>query len=329
MRFALLCLLATVLGCAAKMLPESWPRLGQEGALFVWDESWNTDPIHQELGNTHGGMVVDNSGRLFASRDTAPAILVFNNQGELEESFGDDLAGGLHGMCLVEEDGQEFLYLAHTSQHRVLKTTLGGEVQWSLEMPEASGIYTTAAEYHPTSIAVAKDGRIYVADGYGKGFVHRYSAEREYLGSFGGPGQDDGKFHTPHGLAVQEAHGHSRLLVADRENNRVQAFDLDGEFQSVLPVTFRRPCGVAVHADGRIAVPELAGRVTLLDDQDRLLTRLGDNLDEKQWAQNGLPRDQWQKGIFISPHGAAFDEKGNLYVQDWLAAGRYTRLVKE
>lgn len=329
MRFALLCLLATVLGCAAKMLPESWPRLGQQDALFVWDESWNTAPIHQELGNTHGGMVVDRAGRLFASRDTAPAILVLNKQGELETSFGDDLGGGLHGMCLMEEEGQEFLYLAHTSQHRVLKMDLLGEVQWSLDFPEASGIYTKAAEYHPTGIAVAKDGRIFIADGYGKGYVHRYSAAREYLGSFGGPGQEQGQFHTPHGLVVQESHGHSRILVADRENNRLQSFDLDGNFLSVLPVTLRRPCGIAIDGEGRLAIPELAGRVTLMDAQDQLLARLGDNLNEKQWANNGLPREEWQKGIFISPHGAAFDQKGSLYVQDWLAAGRYTRLVKE
>ena len=329
MRFPLLCLLAAMLGCAAKLLPESWPRLGQEGARFVWDESWNTDTIHQELGNTHGGMAVDGEGRIFASRDTAPAMLVFDQKGKLVQSWGDDLAGGLHGMCLVEEGDQEFLYLAHTARHQVLKTTLEGDVLWRLDLPEGSGIYAQASEYHPTAIAVAADGRFYVADGYGKGYIHRYSATRAYLGSFGGPGKENGQFHTPHGLAVEERNGHARILVADRENNRVQAFDLDGNFQSILPVSFRRPCGVALGPDGRLAIPELAGRVSLLDGQGELLTRLGDNPDAQQWAQNGLPRDQWQNGLFISPHGAAFDPQGNLYIQDWLAAGRYTRLVLE
>lgn len=329
MRFALLCLLATVLGCASQMLPESWPRLGQDDALFVWDEAWNSDPIHQSLGNTHGGMAVDQSGRIFASRDTAPAVLIFDQKGTLVDSWGDDLAGGLHGMCLVEEQGVEYLYLAHTARHQVMKATLSGEILWTLDLPEGSGIYSKATEYHPTSIAVAADGRLYVADGYGKGYIHRYSAEREYLGSFGGPGEGNGQFRTPHGVAVDNNDAKSRVLVADRENNRVQAFDLDGNFLSILPVEFRRPCGVAVGNDGRLAIPELAGCVSLLGANDELLARLGDNSDSSQWAQNGLPREKWQNGVFISPHGAAFDRRGNLYVQDWLAAGRFTRLVRQ
>ncbi|MCP4092271.1 MAG: hypothetical protein GY747_02390 [Planctomycetes bacterium] len=330
MRFALLCLLATFMGCASQMLPESWPRLGQDDALFVWDESWSSnDPIHQNLGNTHGGMAVDKSGRIFASRDTAPAVLIFDQKGALVESWGDDLAGGLHGMCLVEERGVEYLYVAHTARHQVLKTTLSGEILWTLDLPEGSGIYSKAGEYHPTSIAVAADGRLFVADGYGKGYIHRYSAEREYLGSFGGPGEGEGQFRTPHGVAVDEVGGSARVLVADRENNRVQSFDMEGNFQSILPVTFRRPCGVAVSKDGRLAIPELAGCVSLLAPNDELLARLGDNADSSQWAQNGLPREKWSNGIFISPHGASFDRRGNLYVQDWLAAGRYTRLVRQ
>lgn len=329
MRFVLLCLLATALGCASQMLPESWPRLGQENAQFVWDESWSQSPIHQQLGNTHGGMAVDSRGRIFASRDTAPAMLVFSQSGDLLESWGDDLGGGLHGMCITIEMGEEYLYLAHTSRHQVMKTTLDGKILWTLDLPEGSGIYAAAKEYNPTSIAVSSDGRIYVADGYGKGYIHRYSADQEYLGSFGGPGDEGGKFHTPHGLAVEETSERARILVADRENNRVQSFDLEGNFLSVLPVEFRRPCGVAIGPDGRLAIPELAGRVSLIDSNDKLLARLGDNQDSAQWAQNGLPRAQWRKGIFISPHGAAFDAKGNLYVQDWLAAGRYTRLIRQ
>ena len=310
------------------MLPEPH-RLGTAPDRFVWDEAWSSGSWSQELGNTHGGMAVDRKGRIYASRDASPAVLVFNAWGEQVDAWGEDLAGGLHGMCINEESGEEFLYLAHTGHHQVWKTTLQGEVLWRLDMPTASGIYQEASEYLPTSVAVAPDGRLFVADGYGKGFVHRYAADRTYLGSFGGPGEEPGRFHTPHGLAVDDGATPPRLLVADRENGRVQVFDLDGNLQSVLPVEFRRPCGVAIGPGGRIAIPELAGCVSLLGEDDRLLARLGDNPDASQWAQNGLPQDAWQPGVFISPHGAAFDDQGNLYVQDWLASGRYTRLARE
>lgn len=327
MRLFGLCVLALALGCAAQVLPDSWPRLGNDQALFVWDASWGSLPDEESIGNTHGGMAVDGKGLIYASRDAAPAVLVFDARGRLRDSWGDDLAGGLHGMCLVQEGEQEFLYFAHTGRHEVLKTTLQGEVLWRLGVPPAEGIYVSADQYLPTGVAVAADGSLFVADGYGKGYVHRYNAAQEYLGSFGGPGKEEGQFHTPHGLAVDDRGIFPRLLVADRENGRVQAFDFDGNFLEMVATELRRPCGVAVGANGRLAIPELAGRVTLLDAQDQVLAHLGDNPNQAHWANNGLSTKEWQAGVFISPHGAAFDGKGNLYVQDWLAAGRFTRLV--
>lgn len=329
MRLIVLCLLSLLLGCASRMLPAAFPRLGESPARFVWDEAWSAQPWSAELGNTHGGMAVDRAGRVYASRDAAPAVLVFDRKGQQVDAWGEELAGGLHGLCLVQEGAEEFLYLAHTARHQVWKTTLTGEVLWKLDLPTDTDLYDDASQYHPTSVAVAPDGRLFVADGYGKGYIHRFAADRSYLGSFGGPGDAPGLFHTPHGLAVDATGAAPRLLVADRENGRVQSFDLDGKFLEILEVSFRRPCGVAVGPGGRLAVPELAGRVTLLDGEDRLLARLGDNPDSTQWAQNGLPVEAWQAGVFISPHGAAFDARGDLYVQDWLAAGRYTRLVLE
>jgi len=328
MRLLGLCVMALALGCAMQVFPESWPRMGNERASFVWDASWGALPEGESIGNTHGGMAVDRRGWIYASRDAAPAVLVFDSRGRVQDSWGDDLAGGLHGMCLVEEGGEEYLYLAHTGRHEILKTTLDGEVLWTLGVPPAPEIYENEGQYLPTGVAVAADGSLFVADGYGKGFVHRYNAEGEYLGSFGGPGKENGQFHTPHGVAIDARSLFPRVLVADRENGRVQAFDFDGNFLEVIATDLRRPCGVAVGADGRLAIPELAGRVTVFDEQNQVLAHLGDNPNQSHWANNGLSTKEWEQGVFISPHGAAFDHKGNLYVQDWLAAGRFTRLVR-
>lgn len=329
MRLPLLCLLALGCGCAAQYLPEHWPRMGTETAPFVWDEAWNQEPWSSDFGVTHGGMAVDASGRIYVSRDTAPAMVVFDQKGRQLETWGEDLGGGLHGFTLVEQKGVEVLYLAHTSRHQVLRTDLRGTVLATYDYPEASGLYENQDRFLPTSVAVAADGNFYIADGYGLGYVHRYSPDGNYLSSFGGPGEEDGKFRTPHGVAVDTRGKTPRVLVADRENGRIQAFDLEGNFLEVLEVRFRRPCGIAIANDGRLLVPELAGRVSLLDAQDQLIARLGDNPDQAQWANHGLPRAQWQPGLFISPHGATFDADGNLYVQDWLADGRLTRLIRQ
>ena len=55
---------------------------------------------------------------------------------------------------------------------------------------------------------------------------------------------------------------------------------------------------------------------------------LGDNPDPKKRAQNGVPRELWQDGHFLSPHGVCADQKGNLYVLDWNSLGRVSKLAK-
>ena len=41
---------------------------------------------------------------------------------------------------------------------------------------------------------------------------------------------------------------------------------------------------------------------------------------------NGVGKDKWQDGVFLAPHGAAFDRNGDLYVLDWNRHGRVSRL---
>ena len=67
-------------------------------------------------------------------------------------------------------------------------------------------------------------------------------------------------------------------------------------------------------------------RVAIIDKAGKVVAALGDNPDQKQWAQFKLAPEFWRDGIFIAPHGVAFDRKGNLIVQDWNFAGRVTML---
>ena len=65
-------------------------------------------------------------------------------------------------------------------------------------------------------------------------------------------------------------------------------------------------------------IPELEGRVTLLDKNNQVITRLGDNPNQSLWANNNIDKNQWQDGLFLSPHSARWDDDGNLYVMDSL-----------
>ena len=61
---------------------------------------------------------------------------------------------------------------------------------------------------------------------YGNSCVHRLSADGKHLQTWGESGSDAGQFNIPHNVAMTpSADG---ILVADRENSRVQIFGLDG-----------------------------------------------------------------------------------------------------
>jgi len=292
---------------------------------YEWVKSWGPLPGDADYGNTHGGIVIDEAERLYVNTDTSKAVLMFDTDGRHIGSWGQEFADGLHGMTLVREcGGPETMYLTHTGRHEVIRAKLDGSVISTLPFPGMAGIYASPNEYQPTGVAVAPNGNVYVADGYGKGWVHQYDSAQTYVRSWGGPGNGDGKFQTPHGIWVDTRAATPVVVVADRENARLQTFDLEGTFIKAIP-GMRRPCGV--HQLGEdLLVPDLAGRVTVLDKNDQILTHLGDNPNEALRANNGVDRDQWQDGVFIAPHSACWDSDGNAYVMDWNFRGRVSKL---
>jgi hypothetical protein len=70
-------------------------------------------------------------------------------------------------------------------------------------------------------VAVGKDGRIYVSDGYCNSRVAQFSGEGVHEGDFV---LEEGEMNVPHSLVLDECK--DRLMVADRENARVHQFEL-------------------------------------------------------------------------------------------------------
>ena len=134
------------------------PRFQVGAHTYEWVRGWGTLPEGRQLGNTHGCVVVDRQDRVYVCTDTEDAVVVFDRDGRVLASWGKELAGGLHGLALIEQEGEQRLLLAHTGRHQVLSTTLAGEVLWTLDYPRESGIYEKPEQYLPTSVAPLPDG---------------------------------------------------------------------------------------------------------------------------------------------------------------------------
>ncbi len=301
--------------------------LGTGSHTYEWVKGWGQLPEGMEYGNTHGCIVTDSKGQIYLNTDTEHAVIIFDPNGKFIKSWGKDFKGGAHGMVVVREGGKEYIFLAHHGRHEVVKTTLDGDVLMTIGYPEKAGVYKRADEYRPTSVAVGPNGGIYVSDGYGLSWIHQFDSKGEYIRSWGGKGTDPGLMRTPHGIWLDTRGKDPVLAVADRENSRLQFFTLDGKFISMVTEELRRPCHM--HQRGTdLVIADLAGRVTIFDKNNKLITHLGDNPDPAKRANNKVPREQWVDGEFIAPHCVRWGAEGDLYVMDWVAVGRITKLKR-
>jgi DNA-binding beta-propeller fold protein YncE len=283
------------------------------------------NPGGQPIGACHGGTVIDKAGNIYVTTDTERGILVFSPEGKFIRAFGPTR---VHGLELRKEKGVEYIYGARPSDHEVLKLALDGTIVWTIHYPPEAGIYKNEDGFKPCAVTVGPDGSIYVADGYGSNYLLIFDKNRKFVKAVGGPGAEEGKFNTCHGIAL-DTRGHKPLLlVCNRNNNRVEYWDLDGNFVKVIQKDLRMPA--AVNIRGNYAVfPELQGRVTVLDRKGNIVAQVGDNPNASQRANFGLPPDQWKEGICNSPHGAAIDKHGNLIVTEWSKFGHLHKFSLE
>ena len=245
-----------------------------------------TQPDNQPIGPAHGGAAVDRAGNIYVSTDTPRGILVFAPDGKYQRCFGPTQ---IHGLFLQRERDGEYLYAARPGNHEVLKIKTDGTTAWTMGYPEASGVYTKSDEFNPTNMVALPDGTIFVADGYGKNYIHKYDRDRKYLKSFGGPGgipAEDGKFNRCHGLTVDLRGPKPMLIVCNRESGRVEQWGTDGSLVKVLQRNLRMPAAVNV-AGNYVAIAELQGRVTILGKDNSIVAQIGDNPNVSQRANYG------------------------------------------
>src|SRR5262245_38323873 len=179
--------------------------LGRDGTAFVLQRGANADPV----------IIVDETGRVL-------------------RSWGKGMFKIPHSIK-VDPDGN--VWTTDAGDGLVMKFTPAGKKLQEIALHDAPigndcGFPAAAVNNFidacgTTDIIFLSGGRLFLTDGYGKMRVMEYRTDGSRVSEWGGRGSGAGQFRVPHGLAFD---GQSVLYVADRDNGRVQRFDLNGRY---------------------------------------------------------------------------------------------------
>jgi peptidylamidoglycolate lyase len=327
----------------SSVLGQSAPpvRIGSGFHTYELDADWGRLPDGMKYG--YGcGIVADARDRVFVtSRSTNPCVAIFDVDGKLLETWSNDFAEKVgystaevadtaHCLYWSKEDGVEYIYWTENNGTnktgprlgaRVYKTDLQGKILYQIGNVGAEGSTSQKFDWQsPTDVAIAPNGDIYVVDGYGSQRVTRFDKNFKPLRTMGGPGTEDGKFQTCHGIWINTLKsGEPEVYIADRQNGRLQVFDLELNHKRNLAGMVRNPCCFYQHK-GFLYIPDLASRVTILDAEDNLAAQLGDGKETD--SKTNRPDNQTNPALFAAPHALTVDSKGNFYVLEWIPTGR-------
>ncbi len=274
------------------------------------------------------GVASDAQDRVYVFNRGAHPVIVFDRAGRFLGSWGEGVFTRPHGIHIGPDDA---VYCTDDRDHSVRKFTSDGRLVMTLGTrgkPSDTGVvgldYRTircgAPPFNlPTNLAIARDGSLYVTDGYGNARVHCFAPDGRLVFSWGEPGSGPGQFNLPHGIAIARD---GTVLVADRENSRVQLFTPRGEFIEEW-TDVARPMQVFIdERDGaeHVFVAEVGfragmfpwavppgsdatgGRVSVFDRRGALRAR---------WGGGDNP---CAPGDFFAPHDIWIDSCGDIYI---------------
>ena len=338
--------IATPMILSAKKSQSDQLVIGEGEHRFEVHHNWAKLPEKYTWQTTHN-VAVDKSGNLYvihegrANLKDHPSIFVFDPEGKFIRAFGNQFQGGGHGLEVRQEGKEEFLYVcAYLNIKSFAKLTLKGETVWEKYAPMDSGVYSKGEDkardrrwarnaFLPTNFAFLDDGGFLLVDGYGSYWIHRYDKDANWVSKFGGPGKGEGKFNLPHGIWIDRRPGlKERVVICDRAHHTVQFLTLDGKYLETL-----KGYGLPANIDtwkNLMLVPELHARVTLLNEKNEVVARLGDDVEgvvKKKKVSRGNSKT-WADGKFVHPHDACFGTNGDIFVAEWVSTGRVTKLKR-
>ena len=315
---------------------------------FRADPNWlKLPPGRPQLGNQHGDVAVSAKGEVYVSTmDPKAGIMVFNAEGKYLRNVS-GAPDDFHGFVIRKDRGQEFIFGPRLNGQTILKLTLDGQKvldipasaipdQFKVETPKTKKNAQGETVPNPdagkralrfTGIDVGPNGDIFVTDGYGNDYIHRFDRMGKYLKSFGGK-KEPYNFKTLHKIAIDTRFNPLRIIACDRANLRMVHLSLDGELLGVVATDLLLPSAVAIQGDYAV-IGELKGQVTVLDKAGKIVAKVGTNTNPALTTSNKAEPSTWLPGIVTAPHGVVFLANGDILVSEYNLYGRVHRFNRQ
>ena len=315
-------------------------------------DGWVELPEGRTWGST-AGVDIDPDGRHVwaidrcgsnscAGSDLDP-ILKIDPAGRVVASIGAGLFLFPHGLH-VDADGNVWVTDARGPTpddpattgkgHVVIKLSPAGELLLTLGQPGVAGDGTGPVLNTPCDIVTAPNGDIFVGDGHDGqnpdappdtvARIAKFDRDGRFIRSWGRLGSGQGELRTPNALDIDSR---SRLIVGDRGNNRLQVFDLDGNYIEELK-SFSRPSGIYVTDDDTIYVADSESAFDQVRNPGwRPAIRVGNLRDGTiRYVIDGTV-PAYPNGS--NPEGVAVDAAGQVYGAVVSGGGAFLESVRE
>lgn len=303
--------------------------IGHNDFKYRIDPNWGVlDALKFPVKDCHEMVQTQNGDLYLLTNHTQNNILVYTLDGRIKKSWGTEFPGG-HGLTLFDENGTEVLWITDYERHQVFKTTLDGEILLTIDAPQDVEAYQDISNFKPTETAIAPDGSIYIADGYGAQHILHYNPKGQLMNVFGGYGTEKEKFQNAHGICLDQRNAQTpTLLITAREQQAVKRFSLEGQHLQTIsfpganicrPVIHKEHCYLSVlkTSDG-VGNPD-SGFVLIMDQNDQVVSCPGAAFS----AHDGEKHFHQNLRVFKYPHDVCIDQDENIYVAQWNSGNTY------
>jgi len=254
----------------------------------------------------------DSQDRVFVYSRSQHPLVIFDRDGNFLDSWEEGLFDHAHGIWIDADDN---VYLTDCNAHCVRKFDSNGNVLMTLGTPGRPAATVGEPFDRPTDIDIASTGEMFVADGYNGRRVHKFSPDGELLLSWGDEGTGPGGFALPHCVRVDKD---DRVWICDRENDRIQIFDTDGNFLTQW-TDLLMPAGFYFDPKADVVyIAELTQRVSIFTLDGDLLARWG-----------GARPSETPGEFRAGPHGIWADSHGDLYVAEAQTDARLQKFARQ